>query len=999
MNYRQEEVIDARADSCTWILQHRNYQKWLADDHGLLWIQGKPGSGKSTLMKRIFQVLCRENRDPRRIHLAFFFHRRGVQLQHTPLGMLRTMLHQLLSQVPSAGADFLSLCEEKRRFQGDIIRDWEWREPELRRVLKSSLISAAKTHSLVIFVDALDEAGEDPARSIVKYLHEVNEELLQSRHSTSICFACRHYPIVRTHEGIQICVEDENFDDISAYTLSELRRQIHPRDEDLGSNPLNELQELISSKASGVFLWVYLVIPTVAKQYNEGRSLGEILEGLKRAPSDLKTIFEHILGLIDPAFRRQTLHLMEWVCLAERPLSLTELRFALAMDDSLIKPYQETAQESTEFVNSDMQMKDMTIGLSGGLAEVKLHHEYHFSVPRKIHIVQFIHQSVNDFLLKDGFAWLDQNSDGNAIGRGHDRITKSCINYLKLGEVERAAMSSSRDRSSLEDNLPFLKYSTQSWFLHAEKAESQNIPQSDLIQRFQWPNAQYFPTWIKIYRNIGSYSNRYLQEKTTLMHVAAASNLESIVVALLNLDTSLEAKDATGNTALHDAARWGHKRIVRMLLDAGADANATTNEQATPLERAGAGGHGEVVKLLLGNGAEVNLKTGDTGTALQSAAFQGRWITVKLLLDNGADINAQGGRYGNALQAAAENGSEAMVKLLLDRGADINAQGGYYGNALQAAAAAARDGSEAVVKLLLDRGADINAQGGEYGNALQAAVYRGSETVVKLLLDRGADINAQGGYYGNALQAAAYTGKEAVVKLLFNRGADIYKKDLQGRLLVHLAMRGNEPNILKYLLSVGGTPDWTYADRQGCSALHFAASGGSVEAVKLILSSDDDVDINLSDTQGWTPLHWACRNGDFNTVELLIESGADLQNETMKLWTPFDVAVFCGKSSLIHTLYRLQGSSGTEVKQNIFAAGNYHDIICNSCFHVSAFQSPHKSTPTYWSQQEIYGTRYECEDCIDFNLCFRCIEDSALIHTSTHTFKVIETDDEEIFWV
>jgi ankyrin repeat protein len=763
----------------------------------------------------------------------------------------------------------------------------------------------------VIFADALDEAGEDPARSIVKYLHEANEELLQSKHATSICFACRHYPIVRTHEGIQICVEDENFNDISAYALSELRRQIHPRDENLGSDPLNEMQELISNKASGVFLWVSLVIPTIAKQYNEGRSLEEILEGLEKAPSDLKTIYEHILGLVDPTFRSQTLHLMEWICLAQRPLSLTELRFALAMDDSLITPYQDSAQKSTGFVKSDLQMKGMTVGLSGGLAEVKLHRSEHYGMETEVQIVQFIHQSVNDFLLKDGFAWLDQNFAGSAIGRGHDRLTKSCINYLKLGEVERAACSSSLRESSLEADLPFLGYSTQSWFLHAQKAESLDILQSDLIQRFQWPTAQYFPNWIKLSRPFNYYNNRCPQEKTTLMHVAAASNLESIVVALLDSDTSLEAKDARGNTALHDAARWGHKEIVRRLLGAGTDANARTTAQATPLERAGAGGHAEVVKLLVGNGADVNLKTGDSGSALQGAAEEGRWVTVKLLLDNGADIHAQGGRFGNALQAA-----------VLSR-------------------------SEAVVKLLLVRGADINAQGGLFGNALQAAAYMGKGPVVELLLDRGADINAQGGYYGNALQAAAFTGSKAIVELLLDRGADINRRDPQGRLGVQLAMRRFDASIVDYLLSLGASSDWTYTDMQGCSALHFAASGGIVEAVKLILSSGIDVDINLSDTQGWTPLHWACRNGDVDTVQLLIDSGADLQNENMQLWTPLDVATFCGNGSLVSTLSRLQGSTGTAVKQKILAPGHEHDIWCYSCFFVSTIQFTYKSTSTH----------------------------------------------------
>jgi ankyrin repeat protein len=799
MNYRREEVLDARADSCTWILQHQNYQKWLADDHGLLWIQGKPGSGKSTLMKRIFKVFCTENRGPGRISLAFFFHRRGVQLQHTPLGMFRTMLHQLLSQVPSASADFLSLCEEKRRFQGDICRDWEWREPELRRVLKSSLVSAAKTYSLMIFVDALDEAGEDSARSVVSYLHEVNEQLLQSKHATSICFACRHYPIVRTNDDIQICVEDENFNDISAYTLSELRRQIHLRDDDL-----NVLLSLISNKASGVFLWVFLVIPTIAKQYNEGRPLEEIVKALEKAPSDLKTIYQHILGLVDPTFQRQTLHLMEWICLAERPLSLTEIRFALAMDDSSIHPYQESAQESTGFVKSDMQMKDMTIGLSGGLAEVKFHSEGQPGFEREINIVQFIHQSVNDFLLKDGFRLLNQGSTGNAIGRGHDRLAKSCVNYLKLGEVERAASSSSLDRSSLEVNLPFLRYSTESWFLHAEKAESWNIPQCGLIQRFQWPTAQYIPNWIKLFGTIDQYESRCPLANATLMHVAATSNLESIVTAMLDSNMPLEAKDAGGNTALHNAARWGHKQIVHILLDAGANVNARTDEGRTPLECAGASGHAEVVKLLLKNDVEVNQETGESGSALQSAAFHGRWVTVKLLLDNGADINAQGGSYGNALQAAAAaamGGSEAVVKLLLNRGADINAQGGNYGNALQAAAFR---GNEAIVELLLNRGANINAQGGNYGNALQAAAIEGNEAIVELLLNRGANINAQGGIYGNALQAAAFRGSEAIVELLLNRGADINAQSGNyGNALRAAAFRGSEA-IVELLLNRGG---------------------------------------------------------------------------------------------------------------------------------------------------------------------------------------------------
>jgi len=808
MNYRQEEVLEARADSCTWILEHPSYLEWLEDNHGLLWIEGKPGSGKSTLMKRIFQVMCGEDSAPGWIRLSFFFHRRGVQLQHSPLGMFRTMLHQLLSQFPPARADFLSVCEEKRRFQGDNSREWDWREPELRKLLQSCLITSAKIRSIIILVDALDEAGEEAARSIVSYLHDVNEKLLQSEHKTSICFACRHYPIVRTHEGIQICVEDENFADILAYANVELRRRIHPRDEDSGSDKLNQLQDQICKNASGVFLWVTLVISTIAKQYNEGSSLDEILDGLRRAPSDLKAMYEHILELVGLTSRRQSLHLMQWICLAERPLSLTELRFALAMDDSAIHQYQQSARDSKGFVESDSRMKDLVVSLSGGLAEVRAHSKIIYGEQTIVKRVQFIHQSVNDFLLKDGLAWLDQNSAGNAIGRGHDRLTKSCVNYLKLEEVARAADSISLTKTepwemkSLEVDLPFIEYSTNSWFLHAEKAESLEVLQRDLIQKFESPTDQYFPNWVKLYTNGGlrAYNRSLLREGTSLMHVAAASNLKSVVASLLESGTPSEEKDAGGNTALHDAAYMGHSEIIHLLLDAGADVNARTNAQRTPLERAGAGGHTEVVRLLLKNGAEVNQETGQSGSALQSAAFEGRYVTVKLLLENRADIHAQGGYFGNALQAAVYRGSKALVELLLNQGADINKRDSQGRLAILLAM---RKNKVETVKDLLSRGAipDWTYTDQQGCSALHFAASGGSVEAIKLILTSGIniDINLPDTQGWTPLHWACRSGDTDAVQLLVNSGADLWNENLYSRTPLDVATFCGKSNVATML--------------------------------------------------------------------------------------------------------------------------------------------------------------------------------------------------------
>jgi ankyrin repeat protein len=948
MHYRQDEVQDARADSCGWVLAHGAYQSWIDNPHGLLWVKGKPGSGKSTLMKRIFK----EDATQADVHLSFFFHRRGAQLQQTFTGMLRTMSHQLIIQCAPAREIFRTRYNDKKVF-GRYGEDWDWRDPELRQALKSALLVAIQSHAISIFIDALDEASGSSAESIVTYIYELHEEFQSSAGQTRICFSCRHYPIHSRSKGFEVCMEKQNEADISSCVRRELSERIQKNRRLSWADDLKVLQNQIANSADGVFLWASLMVSLVAKEYNKGRSLKDVLKMLQKAPPDLDSIYKYILTtLIDVEDRKDSIHLMQWISLAKRPLSVTEVRYALALDDSVIHEVYDFVQESEGFVKDDSQMKQLITSLSGGLAEVKEH--------RDSNVVQFIHQSVNDSLLRGGFEWLGMQSLQDVVGQGHHRLTRSCVNYLKLGEVQEVELPTPYDGRQTQIP-PFLEYATKFWFLHAQEAESKYIAQNDLIQRFEWPDRRYFYRWIDIYRAINGGARECPEVLTTLLHTSAASNLQSIVQELIVSRSFLEEEDVQGNRALHFAARFGHEKIVEILLDAKADLQAQNAVGNTALERAASGGHINTIKLLIDSGAAVNFSTGNSENALYSAVFSGSYLATRLLLDHGADVNAQGGEFGNALQAATCVESEPIVKLLLDHGADVNAQGGEYDNALQAATcvesepivkllldhgadvhaqggefgnalqAAVYIGSEPVVKLFLDHGADIHAQGGRYGNALQAAAYKGSEPVVKLLLDHGADVYAQGGKYSNALQAAAYIGSEPVVKLLLDHGADVICQDNQGRYPIHLAIRGNHEKVIDLFLAKTRTLNWSYQDQQGCSALHFAASGGSEWAIQMILKSD--IDINLPDTRGWTPLHWACRSGDRKIVQMLRDSGADWSSKDIKGWTPFDVAIFCGNSSVVGLPQ--DETKQAEPKQLVTKPGKRQSYICSSCYHVS----------------------------------------------------------------
>jgi ABC-type ATPase involved in cell division len=64
----------------------------------VLWIKGKPGAGKSTLMKHIL-FYCQGNLKDRTI-AAHFFNARGNKLEKTLIGMLRSLMYQLLEKDP-----------------------------------------------------------------------------------------------------------------------------------------------------------------------------------------------------------------------------------------------------------------------------------------------------------------------------------------------------------------------------------------------------------------------------------------------------------------------------------------------------------------------------------------------------------------------------------------------------------------------------------------------------------------------------------------------------------------------------------------------------------------------------------------------------------------------------------------------------------------------------------------------------------------------------------
>ncbi|KAM0168551.1 hypothetical protein ACHAPF_010891 [Botrytis cinerea] len=899
MGYRRRDTKRAHANTCDWITRHLSYTTWLKEGSGILWIKGKPGSGKSTLMEFLLRDFEKQARSEKSIQLSFFLHGRGNTLQKSRLGMFRSLLHQLLLRAPATGAAFQRSFEEKIDSQGEPGKDWDWHISEIYEFFKSAVEDAATTHSVNIFVDALDEADDgtddrDTSHHIVNDFHEINDMLCHKKLRSTICFSCRHFPVITKSQRWEIWVEKENYKDISTYILNELNKRLSPTEAE--SQYLVEWQDTIIKGAQGVFQWAALVVRMVVQHYDNGMSPREIRQMLARVPKQLGDVYKHILEqVIEKEDYQQTLRLMRWVCLAERPLTMVEICFAMNLPDT---DTFDVEFEELELPTHDT-MKRRVVSLSGGLVEFKQHEEQE--------IVQFIHQSVNDFLFQDGLGFLDSMILGNPIGQGHNYLSVICANYIGMIKPD---YSKEPNEGAIQSQFPFVDYAVISWYLHAEKAEAQGVLQDHLL-RFIQHRPFALKNWIWLYEIIDRYnsSGRRPGNNCTLLHTTSGANLLSVVNGLLKVGYELESMDDDGNRALHYASRWGHLQIVKTLLDAGALIDEENKSKCTVLERAAANGHREVVKMLLAKGANVNKQTGNSGNALYAAALKGSRAVVQILLDYKADIDAQGGEYGNALQAAAYGGHQSILQLLLDCKADINAQGGIYGNALQAAA---YGGHQSIVQLLLDCKADVNAQGGEYGNALQAAVYRDHQSIVQLLLDYKADANAQGGYFGNALQAAAdgggYFGNalqaaadggyQSIVQLLLDYKADINAQGGRyGNALQAAALEGHQSTVQ---LLLDCKADVNAQGGEYGNALQAAVCRGHQSIVQLFL--DCKADVNAQGGRYGNALQAAANGGHQSIVQLLLDCKADINAQGGRYGNALQAAALEGHQSTVQLL-------------------------------------------------------------------------------------------------
>ena len=322
MDARLRNVATALPETCQWLRSHPHFLAWIDEgrmqEHcGFLWIKGKPGSGKSTLIKETVSWV--ERAWPTQVILTYFFNARSPgQLEKSSLGLYRSLLHQLLTAFPDAQALFATRFASKER-DGKIAEAWT--EPELQNFL-IELVTTQQDLFITAFIDALDEGSSDDVRCMISYLENLTQYSTLAGTVTRICLSSRHFPTVTIRKGLSIVLENQpdHRRDIEIYIQQNLVGDDTPH--------IGDLRRQVRNRSAGTFLWVVLTITMLNKLYDQGKKPAAMLKKLSEIPQDLRDVFACSL-FRDKEDIDECIALLRWVLYSLRPLSPAELYVAV----------------------------------------------------------------------------------------------------------------------------------------------------------------------------------------------------------------------------------------------------------------------------------------------------------------------------------------------------------------------------------------------------------------------------------------------------------------------------------------------------------------------------------------------------------------------------------------------------------------------------------------------------------------------------------------------
>ena len=611
-------------------------------------------------------------------------------------------------------------------------------------------------------------------------------------------------------------------------------------------------------------------------------------------PETLDETYDRILCQIDPLFKREVLHILQWLTCSLRPLSLDEVAEIVAFDvdsddkfnceNRLAEPKDVLNMCSSLVINIETNSDD------DEEVNMKTDSDYDEIIPtastsRARVMVRLAHFSVKEYLVSDrirtgsaAFFSIEEEASNARIGA----TGLSCL----LLHDEVSFLSS----NEFWTEFPLARYSAEFWHKHLSAIGGTALLTPLTLATQLFLSKDKMRNWIALW----DLDSKFKADLDFGPHIE------------LDFRVTRELGVKSPGSALYYAVLSGLKSLVEALIELQEDRNSQAGATRDRELKRPDTDDGPSTLQYISKCAYVNATGGVLHTPLQAASWSGRMDVVELLIKHGADPNIYGGcGGGSALSAAAHKGHLDIMKLLLDKDADFHegilyeTLGGLKDSRIGSSNAETLP-DEATDRLTEENLITMNLTMRDQidknsiwpfinthdwcalkqcrRTALYGAASSGNIEVARFMLDRDEQrviINLRNNFRGEtALSRAARDGYDAVVQILLQRGALVDKTDVRGRTALMVACLIGYEGIARKLLDKGADP--TCTGRYQGWPMSSAIRKDDERMVGLLLEKGALVDVAEKDAG--SPLRAATVRGHKPIVRLLIDHGANLDN-------------------------------------------------------------------------------------------------------------------------
>ncbi|KAL9023859.1 MAG: hypothetical protein Q9196_006926, partial [Gyalolechia fulgens] len=460
MKLRMNDVSSSHPDTFEWMFDHtterpwNSFTEWLRANNRIYWVHGKPGSGKTTLMKflandtRTKDLLGQRSPNQKIIIATFYFWLSGSKLQRSLRGFLCSLLYQFMVENRSL---FDFLCVDKTILAKRGMHDWS--EPELQKLLVQSI--DLLSGPICIFVDGLDEFDQDDdVDNLINLI-----ETLSSLNEVKICVSSRpeNHIAKRLSKYSQVRLQDLTAADIELFirdSLNGARTSCSPTAVD--EERLDSIVEVMTKKADGVFLWVHYALSSLIRGMRNEDDFEDLLDRMEQLPSGMSQLYSQMWNRLNEDQQRYRDEAATYFSY-ERfyPLSVFEL--LVALDSTLQSNYLDDleVQDAAPLAKQCQRLTARILSRCAGMLEIVPYKGFDGSAEsrrlatidstdEKINpedTLDFHHKSKIKFLHRTAREFLLGTVDGKAIvGEPVDSLE------LRFRDVVRARISAGIQR-------------------------------------------------------------------------------------------------------------------------------------------------------------------------------------------------------------------------------------------------------------------------------------------------------------------------------------------------------------------------------------------------------------------------------------------------------------------------------------------------------------------------------------------------------------------------